>query len=71
MKKIQRPDTLKKSLAWIFEELETERINPKLLELVKDNNKAKNDTLYNYVNINSVNKLLTEATISYQQLEVN
>jgi len=68
MGKIEKPENLKKTIAWIFEELETEKLNPKLLQLTQDNTHS---TLFDYVNSKSVNQLLNEAVSSYRQLEVH
>ena len=57
----------------IFEELKYEKLNSKLISLSKDNeiDKKKYDSLFDFVNSESVNKLLSEASVSYQELEVN
>lgn len=73
MKKIRKPDNIRRTITWVFEELRSEKINQKLLELVKDNEdniEKKYKTLFDFVNSESVDKLLEDATSSYQQLEV-
>ena len=85
MDKIQKPDSVKKELEWIFEELKSEKINSKLLSLIKARSEKgeagssatspevaapKQDTLYDFVNSDSVSTLIADASNSYQQLEV-
>lgn len=67
MGRIRKPEGLKKTLAWVFDGLKGEKINTKLLELTES---SSYNTLLDYVNAKSVDKLSSEATASYQQLEV-
>lgn len=87
MSKLGKLDTAKQQLESAFEDLRGEKLNARLLGLMRDptpsshelstssgtrgkDPAAKYETLYDFVNEESVKKLIDDAALRYQQLEV-
>lgn len=77
MEKIRNVETVKKELGWVFDELKNEKMNQKLWQIAKNVDKKegevlpKCDTLFDFVNMDEVEKLLNVSAEKYQELEVN
>jgi len=74
MAKMIKPDSTKKDINEIIEELKKETVNGSITEAIKEyhsEDKIKDfKTLYHFLNIDNLNRAINEFTTSYQQLYV-